>query len=211
MHERESPMRTDSLEFSGERVVPWASGMRGWSWVLQHHLARYTWALKFCVGQNVTDLGCGTGYGSFILSWLAENIRGLDVSQEAIEFARNHFTAPNLDYVVSNLDEANGFLPESSVYTCFECLEHLTSPLSLLQRIADISPNSLVVGSVPLGDPNRFHKHVYNSIEDVFVDFGWPSADRLYFIQDNEGQIYPWPSEPEWAKYVLFLAKASAL
>lgn len=203
-------MQQEELAFTGERVVPWALAMRGWSWVLQHHLARYTWALPMCTSQSVVDLGCGTGYGSYIMSWLAKEVLGLEIDLPAVHFAEDHFgDAPNIQFRPFDLE--TDALPVGTVYTCFECLEHLRDPQSLLRQIADVAPNAIVMGSVPLGDPNRFHQHVFSTLEDVYTYFGWPTMERQYFIQDNNGQIFPWPSQVDFPKYVLFLAKASVL
>src|SRR5262249_60279888 len=46
--------------------------------VMQEHAIRYGFALGLVGGMRVLDLGCGTGYGSEMLSWSAASVRGFD-------------------------------------------------------------------------------------------------------------------------------------
>jgi cyclopropane fatty-acyl-phospholipid synthase-like methyltransferase len=39
--------------------------------IISEHCSRYAFALSLVGGAHVLDLGCGTGYGSEMLSWSA--------------------------------------------------------------------------------------------------------------------------------------------
>lgn len=146
------------MEFTGERVVPWARGMRDWVHVLQHHLARYTWALRHVSGRRVVDIGCGTGYGAHILSFVAESVMGVDISPDAVDFASEHFSRANCSF--ANGDALDAVQFPADVYVCFECLEHLVSPSALVHAVR--ATGAGLVWSVPTNDPGRFHRHVYD-------------------------------------------------
>ena len=46
---------------------------------MSEHASRYALALVFAGGRHVLDLGCGTGYGSEMLTWAAASVRGFDL------------------------------------------------------------------------------------------------------------------------------------
>jgi len=145
------------MEFTGERVVPWAKSMRERPDLVQSHIARYNWTLAGVVGKTVVDLGCGTGYGSFLLSFLAERVIGLDVDQESIEFAKRQFEG--VEFLVCDL-EAVDVLPQADVYVAFEVLEHLEKPRALAEKIP-----GYLVWSLPINNHSEFHRHVYSLAE----------------------------------------------
>jgi len=132
----------------GERTIPGA--VSGWG--MAHHAGRYLWAMPRVEGCRVADLGCGTGYGSYLLSWSgATSVTALDISPDAIAYAREHY--PGVDYRVGDLADAET-LPEAEVAVCFEVLEHIRSPervlaaaLSRYERLLLSLPNPLFGGS----------------------------------------------------------------
>ncbi len=155
---------TPELEYTGERMVPWDA--RTGAQVMLAHVARYAWALPFVYGKSVADLGCGTGYGAFMLSWAARRVVGLDSHLQTIHFAQTFFEAENLSFVVRNL-ESGPPLPTAEVYVAFEVLEHLGDPLRMLGRVN----GGQLLWSVPVNDGSRFHKQVY-SVDDAAAAFG---------------------------------------
>jgi len=62
------------------------------------HIATYEFASKYVKGKRVLDYGCGSGYGSYILSSLADNVTGVDISIEAVDFAKINYSANNLNF-----------------------------------------------------------------------------------------------------------------
>src|ERR1035437_1514286 len=81
-------------EFTGERVIPGEVDVD----LLNEHMARYTFAARLSRGKRVLDAGCGAGYGSAELALAAESVIGVDVAAEAVEFAREHYQRPNLEF-----------------------------------------------------------------------------------------------------------------
>jgi O-antigen biosynthesis protein len=172
------------MEFTGERVVPWSIGMRGWTHVLQHHLARYTFALGYVSGRRVLDIGSGAGYGAFIMSFIAETVTGIDISAEAVQFARQRFNAGGLEYLCDDAESDTSLIDGVDVVTCFECLEHLSNPQSLISKIA--VAGKTFVWSVPVNDPGRFHRRVYTAAAAREV----VPASRIFY-QSDTGLIVP--------------------
>ncbi len=130
-----------------ERLVP---GVFAPPAELVRHVHRYLWTLPRVEGKRVVDVGCGSGYGSLLLSWAAASVIGIDLDPTAITHARQQF--PEVDYRVAAADEPLG--DEVDLAVCFEVLEHVADPDAVLRAIAGQSrrlllsmPNPLAVGS----------------------------------------------------------------
>ena len=67
------------------------------------HLKRYEFARPHCVDKAVLDAGCGVGYGSAFLGETARSVVGVDVSSEAIDYARARYGAGNVEFAVDDL------------------------------------------------------------------------------------------------------------
>ncbi len=94
----------------------------------QEHLARYTFAKKFIKKDDIgLDIACGTGYGTSMLlaDTRAKKMTGVDISEEAIVYAKQHFSDKGLEFVKHDAAET-GF-PKNSfdVIVSFETIEHL--------------------------------------------------------------------------------------
>ena len=100
--------------------------------IRQDHVERYKFACQFVHGQ-IIDAACGCGYGSHMLATQADkpidSVLGLDISEEAIEYAKTHWGAPNL--IFRQEDLSNSIEPGDWLVS-FETLEHLDDPLDVL-------------------------------------------------------------------------------
>jgi SAM-dependent methyltransferase len=161
------------MQYTGERVIPWnmATGMT----VLCCHVARYAWAIPRTFGSTVIDLGCGCGYGAFMLSWGAREVAGFDVNGEAIDFARAHFRADNLTFDMRDICELLNLVCD--IYVAFEVLEHLSNPALIKDHYRPL------LWSMPINDASRFHPRAYSL----------PEIDRLMgtanWLQSSSGEI----------------------
>lgn len=167
------------MKFTGERVVPWAEGMREHPYIMEHHIARYNATFGGIAGKHVVDLGCGTGYGSFIMSWLAEGVIGLDNDREAIAFAREHFGRPGLRFWEHDIETQP--ILKADVYVAFEVLEHLKDPEKLVGQLS-----GPLVWSLPVDSPSEFHRHVF-TLEEAE---GFVPESRIFY-QLKTGLIMP--------------------
>jgi len=141
--------------FASERLVP--DKAPGWDVAL--HTARYVWAMGACVGRNVVDVGCGVGYGSFLLSWVAASVTSVDVSRSAIETARERY--PGLDFRVGDVaDPAQ--VPTGDIAVCFELLEHVDSPDAVLDTLLKSFPRALVSFPNPIFLGSHLNPHHVN-------------------------------------------------
>jgi 2-polyprenyl-3-methyl-5-hydroxy-6-metoxy-1,4-benzoquinol methylase len=99
---------------------------------LSQHVIRYGWALQHVGGLHVLDLGCGTGYGSEILTWAARSVHGFDLWRPGPGEVPAWPGDAQLHW---GHDLANDELPRANAGVMFEVLEHLTAPEAALRRV----------------------------------------------------------------------------
>ncbi|MCI0422439.1 MAG: class I SAM-dependent methyltransferase, partial [Acidobacteria bacterium] len=155
------------MEFTGERVVPGKVEPD----LLNEHLSRYYFARPLVEHRFAVDLGCGTGYGAAVLAQSASKVLGLDVSEEAVKFARKHYGAPNLGFLISDCRQTPLGSQTVDVAVCFEVIEHLAEQDALLQEVQRVlRPDGLAVISTPnrvyyteeRKEVNPFHVHEFD-------------------------------------------------
>lgn len=87
----------------GERIIVdnWSSARNSRDFTLLAHIQRYEWVLPIIRGMYVLDDGCGTGYGTYYLACNGvKHITGIDISKNAISYAKKHYRRQNLEYHV---------------------------------------------------------------------------------------------------------------
>lgn len=90
----------------------------------QSMLSRYFYALQYTKNLSCLDSCCGVGWGSLILSYNASNVTGIDINEDALSFAKNHWKKESLFFSQENA--LNMQFPDESfhVVTGMESLEH---------------------------------------------------------------------------------------
>ena len=74
--------------------------------------------------ERVLDAGCGSGTISYFLSSYAGDVTGIDSNPSAIDYARDSFKAPNLQFRLGQFDDLKSGTPFDKIY-CIEVIEHL--------------------------------------------------------------------------------------
>jgi SAM-dependent methyltransferase len=175
-------------EFTGERVIP--GGVNADLWA--EHLARYSFAAQFSTGNRVLDAGCGTGYGCAELAPDATLVAGIDVSSDAVSYARDHSAPPNVRYAQASATAIPFAAGSFQLVTAFEVIEHLADWRALLaeaRRILDSdglflvsTPNRLYYAeSRALDGPNPYHVHEfeYQEFQTALQEF-FPHVQLLF-------------------------------
>jgi len=184
------------------------------TYVLDHY-GRYCLAAPHVAGKRVLDVACGYGYGSHLLREAgAASVVGVDISQEAIDYARGRYAAPGIEYVRGDASElAEVVSGVFDVVVSFETLEHIREPDRLIQALpALVHDESILFFSVPNegGRPidNPFHLHKFDrgqfeallqkafSIEailpvyiSVATSIGEPGNERVGPLVSGRGRI----------------------
>lgn len=181
-----------------ERAHPEDSGFQEGSIYRENLFKRYAFVNRYTKDKEVLDIPCGVGWGTSLLE--AKSKIGIDISSEAIDYAKEHY--PNIDFRLGIM--SNILLSDNSLDTvvCLEGFEHVEKEIGIrfLSEVSRIlKPSGLLVMTCPvllLGDKhsgNPYHLHEpsldklglylstwfdqeYSSIEQG------PDGNLLYFV-----------------------------
>lgn len=156
---------------SGERQV-----RTDLSEIEHFHKWRYEQAKAFVPdGVTVLDLGCGVGYGSFMLSEKNVTVTGVDDSAEAIQFANTHYKRPNISYRHGDIFKIRD---RFDYCVAFEIMEHNPDPVAffdLLERVVDKGfILSVPHDSIPVeGFPFHYRHYKKEEVEELVRQIGF--------------------------------------
>jgi SAM-dependent methyltransferase len=163
---------SEPLEFDGERFTP-ESVREIW----YEHMHRYAFAGQFVRGKTVLDAACGEGYGSALLSRYANAVTGVDLSERAIEHARQRYPLGNLEF---HQGDCCRLSYEDQSFDCivsFETIEHLEDQRKMLAEFERVlKPSGFLLISSPdksvYSDEREFKNphHVRELYADEFRD-----------------------------------------
>ncbi|HKG03279.1 MAG TPA: methyltransferase domain-containing protein [Conexibacter sp.] len=112
--------------------------------IISEHTSRYAYALSLVGGKQVLDLGCGTGYGSEMLSWSAASVRSFDLWEPGPD---EHPQWPGVHELNYGHDLCKHPLPPADLAVMFEVIEHLPdAPRALAIAFGAVGE---IVGSFP--------------------------------------------------------------
>lgn len=186
-----------STEFTGERVIPNLVDQNLWN----EHIARYAFASRLSRNRRVLDAGCGTGYGAAELSYSANSVTAIDLSEDAVAYARDHYPRRNLNWLVASCAALPIVDHSFDLVVAFEVIEHLTDwHLLLAEAKRVLAPGGQFIVSTPnktyyaesrkLSGPNPFHEHEfkYEEFRDALTAV-FPHVSL--FLQDHtEGLLF---------------------
>ena len=109
------------MDFTGERFIP----NRGLDNELEiEHFQRYKAVCNLVKGKIVLDAACGEGYGSHILSQVAKQTFGVDISQETIDHATNQYKSDTLSFINASICKLPFEDKSIDIVVSFETIEH---------------------------------------------------------------------------------------
>lgn len=137
------------MKVTGERFIPGK--------MFKHseieHMHRYTILKRILQDKVVLDAACGTGYGSNIIASVAKKVYGLDISQDAINYANtNYGMRQNLEYIqgdITKLPFDDGMM---DVVVSYETIEHVDGDMQrkFLREIKRVlKPDGILIMSTP--------------------------------------------------------------
>ncbi|QOY54555.1 methyltransferase domain-containing protein [Candidatus Sulfurimonas marisnigri] len=120
----------------------------------QRHLARYKFATNFLAQSSETlDCACGSGYGSKMLSLYSNSVLGVDLSNDAITFAKQNNFSSNINFKQSDLSMLDFDASSFDSIVSIETLEHIPHDtfLNFLTNISTwIKSGGVFIGSSPM-------------------------------------------------------------
>lgn len=133
------------LDHTGERL-----SIKVYSRIMVEHLHRYAFAGEFVKNKVVLDIACGEGYGTRLLANNAKFAYGIDISQEAVEHASNHYVANNLQYLKGDACSIPLQKEEIDLVVSFETIEHISGQELMIQECKRVlKKDGLLIISTP--------------------------------------------------------------
>jgi len=109
------------LRFDGERPIEGQTPSSVW---LQS-ISLYRFACRFAPGREVLDVACGTGYGSrMLLDAGARRVLGVDISDDAVQYARLRYGTEGLEFRVGDARELSAY-GQFDLVVSIETIEHV--------------------------------------------------------------------------------------
>lgn len=87
---------------------------------------------------SVLDIGCGWGYVVHILKDLGFSAVGIDISNEAVDFAVKTF---GQDYMCGAIEQFKG---KMDIVLALEVFEHVNNPREFLKKCLEIAPKVII-------------------------------------------------------------------
>ncbi|HEV8147335.1 MAG TPA: methyltransferase domain-containing protein [Bryobacteraceae bacterium] len=186
-------------EFTGERVIPGEVNDDLWA----EHIARYAFASGFAADRRVLDIGCGAGYGAAELATQARLVAAIDVSSDALEYARKNYRPANVHYAQASALSLPVCDQSFDLITAFEVIEHLSDWKSMLSEAHRVlrpgglflvsTPNRLYYAESRIEDgPNPFHVHEFECEEfRKELEVVFPSVTLLLQNRLESFAFYP--------------------
>ena len=131
--------------------------------------------VQYKPGNTLLDVGCGVGrflHGAHSKGWRVE---GIDCSQKAIEIGQKYAKFP---MKVGSLDDEAQSGKRFNVVTMFEVLEHLSQPISMLEKSKKVLERN---GSIFCTVPNWECSLVQHSSNPAWI----PPIHLLFFNESS--------------------------
>lgn len=168
------------------------------------HIMRYNFVADQLKDKNVAtilDFGCGAGYGTKLLAtaFPKATITGYDISEEAIEYAKQNNEATNVTFTTN----PEVLQKQHDVITLIDCIEHLTldKQNEILQTLTNNNKQTTYFISTPLSNfvgqspTNPYHiachtKQTFSEMLAKQFNYEYWIIDWYFYRQMNVEEPY---------------------
>jgi 2-polyprenyl-3-methyl-5-hydroxy-6-metoxy-1,4-benzoquinol methylase len=163
---------------------------------------RYIHTLYAVKDLEVLDCASGIGWGSYLLAKAgAKKVVGVELSANAVSSARQYYSASNLEYINSSLENASLANGSFDVIVSFETLEHVSEPVKFLKNLRALAkddaamflstPNGIAFkehGDAPC-NPYHLDEYTRQELQEMFFEAGWEIAEyRGQYLMQSESE-----------------------
>lgn len=164
--------------------------------VCPDHKLRYEFASQFTVDKEVLDAAMGCGYASTLLR--TEKYTGIDVADEAVEYALKYYTGNFFKADLNNpLEEhPSGWNTKHYDYgVSFETIEHLSNIPAYLQFLNNNCDNVIISSPIKsesggLHSPYHTQEWGWKEFLDLVDPFLLDGRERKVFWEFDDGAPY---------------------
>lgn len=181
----------------GERMIP---EFHENNLFFAEHMTRYSQTLPLVKDKTILDIACGSGYGTKILSSSAKKVYGVDVSRDAIEYAKQRYGGKNIDYLVGSGERIPLQDGSVDVVVTYETIEHIENYKKFLKELKRVlKKDGIAVISTPNdleyaeGNHHHIHQFKYNELFSLlkkdfkYIDSYFQSTWRAVLLDKIDG------------------------
>lgn len=137
---------------------------------------RYNFCIRYCRNKKVLDIPCGVGWGTSLLKGAA-SIVGIDISSEAIDYAKKHYGKRDIEFYVGDMQSIPLKDDSINVIICLEGFEHVNKDIGLKfidesKRV--LTTEGLLIMTCPVlneyGKPTGNPYHLYEYPADELIE-----------------------------------------
>jgi O-antigen biosynthesis protein len=188
------------MEYTDERMIPGVSPIG----LEAEHRTRYNFAKSLTkLTDIILDAPCGTGYGSAILAEKTLAVDGIDISREAIDFAKEKFSSNKIRFSIQDISQRLPYKDNHfDMITSFEGIEHINNQEGFIRECHRVlKPNGFLFLSTPNADisfsGNEYHvkeltKRELAEMLSAFSEVTWYGQCNRNVIIDRIKSVY-WP------------------
>jgi 2-polyprenyl-3-methyl-5-hydroxy-6-metoxy-1,4-benzoquinol methylase len=128
------------------------------------HITRYESAIPLIKNKTVLDIASGSGYGSHMMAGHAKHVIGVDLDNDAIDYAKKTFALNNLEFKQGSGTSIPLEADTVDVVVTFETIEHIEDYAHFMSEISRVlKPDGVAIISTPndVEFPEGAHFHVH--------------------------------------------------
>lgn len=189
------------MKFTGERFIP-EYFERVDDEIVYEHINRYK-AVSSCLkNEIVLDAACGSGYGSNILSESLSSVYGVDISEEAINYAKQKYGyKDNLQFLQSSVEKLpfnDNFFDKA---VSFETIEHVDEKIQkkFLKEIVRVLKDD---GIFIISTPDRLNYSEKNNYNNEFHVKEFYAEEFFNFLRSFFSNVVFYYQKDEVANFI---------
>ncbi|MGD0711217.1 MAG: methyltransferase domain-containing protein [Bacteroidales bacterium] len=179
------------------------------------HIATYRFAQRYVKDKHVLDYGCGTGYGSLMLSDIAANVTAVDLSKDAIGFAKQNYIADNLNFkTIPELTDPHSSEASEKfdIVTSFQVIEHVPDDKEFVEKLKNLlNPGGYLLLSTPNKSIRLFNyiQRPWNAFH--LKEYSYDNINNLLHKYFTKVEVLKIGSKSEFVKHEISRIKKQRL